>query len=505
MKRIKKRKKHIILHPVMTYILLIIGVIILSGVLSLFNVSFTYTSYNGSITETVTRTESVNSLFNLSGVKYIFSNTVSNFANFTVLSNLIIVLLGIGVMEYTGFLKTAVGLLTKKASKKLITFTIVLIGILLSLVDNLPFIAFIPLTALIFKYGKRNPNLGVVTAYASLTCGYGLSLFLTISAATLFDPNYKIQTFAFILIMAVAIIALASIITYVTESYVAGKMPKYDFEDTEVLNDEPLTKGQLKGLVLAGIGSLAYLFIVIYNIIPGLPLSGNFLNYSETLYIDKLFGAESFFASGFVFIVTLLFIIWGLLYGIGAKMIKNNRDFVESLGYSLNGIGKTLVIIFAASTFISIFKQTNIGNVLTVGLTNFLAASKFTSLAIVVLLFIITIISTLILPGTLNKWAIMAPQIVPTFMNVGLSAEFAQVVFRFGECVSLGITPLFAYFVLYLAFLEKYNQNENNMGIFNAIKYQLPYILVTFVTLFTIIILWYIISIPLGVGGFVAL
>ncbi|MBQ6840807.1 MAG: AbgT family transporter [Bacilli bacterium] len=510
----KKIKERITLHPVMAFIVLIIIAILISGILSLFNVSVTYNTLNTTKVDYISTTQSINSLFNLSGVKYIFSNTVSNFANFTVLSHLIIVLLGIGVMEYSGFLKTAVGVLTKKAKKKLITYVIVLVCLLSSIMGNLPFIAFIPLAALIFKYGKRNPNIGIIASFASLTCGYGLSMFftsidsslakLTTDAAHLLDSGFKFGTFSLFLISVIAILVLSFVITHITENYIARKLPKYEFEEDETLNDDELTRSELKGLVLAGLGSLVYLVIFIYNIIPGLPFSGNFLNYSETLYIDKLFGAESFFANGFVFIVTILFIIWGLLYGIGAKTIKNNREFIESLGHSLNGIGKTLVFIFASATFISIFKQTNLGNVIVAGFTNLISSSDFSGLALVILLFIASAVSTIFVPSSVSKWAIMAPQVVPTFINVGISGEFAQLIFRFGECASLGLTPLFAYFIVYLAYLERYNQDEKSMSIFTSIKYQSSYAACTAGILLLFLVLWYIISLPLGFGGSIA-
>lgn len=511
----KKIKEKITLHPVMAFIVLIVGAILLSGILSLFNTSATYNAINSTKLDYLSTTESVNSLFSLSGIKYIFSNTVSNFANFTVLPHLIIVLLGIGVMEYSGFLKTAVGLLTKKAKKKVITYVIVLICLIASIMDNLPFIAFIPLSALIFKYGKRNPNIGIIASFAALTCGYGLSIFftsvdsslakLTVNAAHMLDANFTFGTFSLMLIMVVAILVMSFVITEITENYIVRKLPKYEFEEDETISeDKELTKGELKGLVLAALGSLAYLIIFIYNIIPGLPFSGNFLNYSENLYIDKLFGADSFFANGFVFIVTMLFIIWGLLYGIGAKTIKNNREFIESLGYSLNGIGKTLVLIFAGATFISIFKQTNIGNVIVAGLTNLIANSNFTGLALVILLFVSSMIATLFVPGTLAKWSIMSSQVVPAFINVGISGEFAQLIFRFGECATLCLTPMFAYYIVYVAFLEKYNQNEKSMNILSSIKYQVPYAACTAGVLLALIVLWYLISLPLGFGGTVA-
>lgn len=511
----KRNRKKIILHPVMTFIILILIVIFVSGILSIFNISVNYNSISSSGNDLLLSTESINNLFSLRGIKYIFSNTVTNFANFTVLSHLIIVLIGIGVMEYSGFLKVAVGLLTKHAKKRTITYVIVLISILASIVDNLPFIAFLPLAALIFKYGKRNPQIGIVACYAGLTCGYGLSLLftsidsqlasVTMGAAKLLDQSFNFGAFSMILIMLVAVIILSFIITYITENYLVLEVPKYEFEETEVFSDNELTKNQLKGLVLSGLGSAAYLIIFIYNIIPGLPFSGNFLNYSEKIYIDKLFGVNSFFANGFVFIITMLFIISGLLYGIGSKSIKDNREFVESLGHSLNGIGKVLVFVFASATFISIFKQTNIGNVLIAFFARIISSSSFSGLALVLLTFVLTAIGTLLVPNSLLKWNILAYSIVPKFMDVGISAQFAQIVYRFGECVTLGLTPVFAYFIVYIALLNKYSQDEYSFSMRTPIKYMVPYALSTAGVMLAIIILWYIIGLPLGIGASVAI
>lgn len=513
--RRKKVRQKIVLHPVMVFIIAIIAVVLLSGILSLFNVSFTHNSIIESRMATVATSQSVSSLLNLHGVKYIFANTVSNFANFTILSNFIIILLGIGVMEYSGFLKTAVGFLTRKSKKKQTTFVLVLICLISSIFGNLPFLAFIPLSALIYKYGKRNPSLGVIASFASLTCGYGLSIFFTsvdsslmhIStlAASIIDPNYSFKTLSLILIMSVSILIMAFVITSIVENNIAKKLPKYEFENEDVLTTDALTHAEQKGLLLALLGSIVYLLIFIYNIIPGLPFSGNFLNYSEAIYIDKLFGANSFFADGFVFVVTILFIIWGLLYGIGAKTIKNNREFVDSLGHSLNGIGKMLVYIFAGSTFISIFKQTNIGNMIVAGLTNLITGTGITGLGLIILLFIISMIATIFVPTSAAKWTIMAPSVIPAFLSSGLTAEFAQTIFRFGESATLGLTPLFSYFLIYLAYIEHYRQVDDSVSIKSAIKYQLPFSMATAGVLLAIIILWYIISLPLGISGYIAL
>ena len=86
-------------------------------------------------------------------------------------------------------------------------------------------------------------------------------------------------------------------------------------------------------------------------------------------------------------------------------------------------------------------------------------------------------------------------------MNGSLSPEFAQVIARFGESATLGITPLLAYFTIYIAYIEKYNQNDDPISLGKTLKYQLPYSLIVGASLLLILIGWYLIRLPLGIGG----
>ena len=510
----KKRnlKEKITLDPIMTLLVLIVLTIVVSGFLSLLGVQVTYNSITDSVNFNFTQSlVSVESLFSLSGLKYIFTTTVSNFVSFKPLSSLIIILIGIGVMEKSGFLKTVVTLLTKKAKKKTVTFVLVLICVLSSIMGDLPFVVMIPLSALIFIYGHRNPYIGIIASYAALSAGAGISIFLTstdsalmdytLLGAHVLDRSYTLGTMAFILIMLVAVILVTFAITFITENIIAPKLPKYEFPEEEMEEEFTLTKRQLRGLVIAGFAGLIYLLFFIYCIIPGLPLSGALLDYSQEFYIDKLFSIDSFFSTGFVFVVTMFFVILGFFYGIGAKTIRNNKDLCDDLGHSLDGIGKTLVIIFFASTFISIFKSTNIGEVVTAALANILTIDGLGAFPIIIILFVISAIATLFLPGSTFKWAIMAGIAVPAFMNVELSPEFAQTIFRFGESVTMGLTPLATYYVIYLAYLEKYNQNTKPINLFKTLRFQVPYSVAVLVILLALVIVWYIVGLPLGFGG----
>ena len=495
----KKRnfKDKITLDPIMTLLIMIVITILISGFLALLGVQVNYNSIANDVTLEYTESlVSVESLLSLSGLKYIFTTTVANFVSFTPLSSLIIILIGIGVMEKSGFLKTAVTLLTKKAKKKNVTFALVLICLLASIMGNLSYVIMIPISALIFTYGKRNPYIGIISSFAALGAGTGVNLFFTsidsalltntLLGAHMINPGYTLGTTAFIFIMLVALLLLAFIITTITENYIAPRLPKYEYPESAIEEEFIITNKELKGLVLAGIAGVLYLLFFIY---------------SQGFYIDKLFSASSFFSNGFVFVVTIFFIILGFFYGIGAKTIKNNKDFCDDLGHSLDGIGKTLVLIFFASTFISVFKKTGIGEVITAALANLLTTESLGTLPLIIMLFGISAISTFVLPNSTFKWAILAGIAVPALMDAGLSPEFTQVIFRFGESMTMSLTPLMAYYVIYLAYLEKYNQDNKPISLFKTLKYQLPYTIVIGIVLLSLLIVWYIIGLPIGIHG----
>ena len=152
-----KFKERITLNPIMTFLILILSVIVLSGFLNLIGFEATYNKIDIVTGEYVATSESVESLFSLSGLKYIFTTTVSNFTAFTPLSTLIIVLIGIGIMEKSGFVKTTFTIITKYCKKNTITFWLVFISVMFSIMGDIGYAVMIPLSALLFTYGRRNP------------------------------------------------------------------------------------------------------------------------------------------------------------------------------------------------------------------------------------------------------------------------------------------------------------------------------------------------------------
>ena len=511
MKPFKSKKNKITLHPMMTFIVLTFAVIIISGILNLFGASASYNTVNSVTGAYQTNLVTVESLFRLRGIKYIFANTVSNFSSFAPLIMLLISLIGVGILEESGFLSSFFFLVTKKMPKYLVTYFYVLTCIILSICGDVSFVVLIPLAALLFKHGRRNPLSGIIASFVAVACGMGINLTmsgmdsalsnLTVNSASIIE-SYSMSSSCYLFIMLFATLISAGLITYVTETMIIPKLGKYEEDSNEIIIDkDKLTRKEVRGLFFAGAGFVLYLFILIYNIIPYVQFGGNFLDYSQARYIDKLFGANSFFNSGFIFVITFMFFLIGFLYGIGAKTIENHKDVCDFLAKSLDDIGKIIILIFFASVFVSLYKYTNIGYLITAALSNIIYKSNFTGLPLVGLVIFISTISTIFLPSLTARWEILSGTVVPLLMTSGFSAEYAQVLFSSTGTVLYGLTPVMAYFVIYLAYLDKYD--KSGTGMWKSIKYLIPYAIFMLVMWIVLLILWYLTGLPLGIGTFV--
>ena len=229
----KKRKK---IGPIMACILLTLATIVTSGFLHLLNVQGEYTTVSKATGSLINNVVEVKNLFSTSGIKYIVTHAVKNFMEFAPLSTLIIVLIGIGILERTGFLKTFFTVLTKNSKKNTITFILIFISLCFSLLGDIGYVIMLPLGALLFKYGRRNPFGGIIASFAALSFGSGINIFLsstdssllnlTLSAARLTDPNYNIGTFFSLFIMIVLLIITSIVFTRITEKKVMPMLPR---------------------------------------------------------------------------------------------------------------------------------------------------------------------------------------------------------------------------------------------------------------------------------------
>lgn len=507
----KRKKKDIRLHPAFIFFALTIIIMIISSIGSIFDLETSYYTVNSTTGNLESNIVTITNLFNRSGIQYLISNMLSNFINFAPLGNLIVGLLGVGVAYKSGFLNSLFRMLSKKIPKKTFTFLVVLLGILSSMFFEVGYVILIPLAAILFLNLGRHPSAGICAAFAGISFGYGANIVVngldsilttyTQAASSILDKGYIVSLSGNLFFMIISTILISYFGMVVTERYVIPKLGKYSFDEEDPELDVEVTSREKKGVGIALLSSLLLILILIYCIIPGLPLSGLLLYLKDSLYVDQLFGTNSYFSQGVVFLFSLLLIISGLIYGLRVKTIKNNRDLIDGMSYYLQGVASILVLIFFASQFCSIFKQTNIGIFIVSSLTEFLGTIEVSGLLLVILVFFITMISTFFVPTASTKWAILSPIVVPMFMQSSLTPEFAQAVFRAADSSIRGITPLLSYFVVFIGFLQIYNKRKNDViSLTDAMSLMLPYTLIFSILWFIIILAFYIIGIPLGSG-----
>lgn len=506
-----KSKRNIRLHPAIVFLILTIIVMVISSIGGILHLETSYNSVNAVTGDITTQVVNINNLFNRTGIQYLISNMITNFINFAPLVNIIVGLIGVGVAYKSGFLNSLFKMIGKVVPRKTLTFIVVLLGVISTMFSEVGYVILIPLSAILFMNLGRHPSAGICAAFAGITFGMGAGVVAnnidsilvdyTGSAVSILDSTYNVSIGGNLFFMIISTVLIAYLGTFITERYIIPKLGKYTFDEEEPSQDTLVSIKEKKGVILSLLVSLILILILIYCITPGLPFSGLLLYLKGNNYVDQLFGYNSYFKQGIVTIVSFLLIFAGLVYGMRVKTIKSSRDLVNAMNYYLKEISSILVLIFFAAQFCLIFRETNIGVFIVASLTELLSNLELSGILLIIVCFIMIIISSIFVPALGTKWAIISPIMVPMFMQNSLTPEFAQAVFRGASSATLGITPLFTYFVILIGFLEIYNKRKNDtVTITDAMSLMVPYTIAYTILWLLIILAFYIIGLPIGPG-----
>ena len=510
------KKKKIRLHPALVFLILTLVIMIISSIGSILNLEASYYVVNEATGDLTTQVVTINNLFNRTGLQYLISNMINNFLSFAPLGNLIVGLLGIGVAYKSGFLNSLFKMIGEKVPRKFLTFIVVFLGIIFSMFYEVGYVILIPLAAILFMNLGRHPSAGICAAFSGITFGYGAnaivnrldSVLLDYSnkATSILDSAYNVNLYGNVIFTIVSAFLLSYVGMIVTERFIIPKLGKYYFDEEEPSQDGEVSKRERKGVIISLLATFVASLLLIYCIIKGLPFSGLLLDLSQSHYVDMLFGEGSYFYQGSVMIFSFMLIFSSLIYGIRVKSIDDNRDLVDGMSYYLKDVASLLVLIFFAAQFCLIFKETNIGIFIVACLSELLNGMLLSGLSLVVITFVIVAISTFFVPMASTKWAMLSPIIVPMFMQASMTPEFAEAVFRAADSSMKGITPLFSYFVILIGYLHIYNKRKNDViTITDAMSLMIPYAIAFTILWLVIILAFYIIGIPIGIGTWVML
>lgn len=525
---IKKKKLHLkrlYFHPVTSYLALIFLVLVIGKILSLFDFQTTYNVVSNGKFDQVTVI--IQNLFSFDGIKYIISNASINFMSFIPLNMFLLATLGIAICDASGFLDALFKKIFSKLENKYITFIIIFIGVISTIINEIGYVILIPIAAIIYRSKNRNPIIGVVTAFCGVAFGTATSIFIgstevnlipfTTNSARLIDSAYHVSLLSNLFIMIASTIIISIVGTIVIEKLIIPRLNKFrekkeldetkEIEVIDVLKVEQeilsTNHKENRGMKWAIIVGIIVVLIFIYSLIPNLPFSGLLLDMQEKTYLKQIFGENSYFQDGFTYMISLIFLLTGLAYGFGSRKFKNDKDVIKESSKSLEHVGGLILLIFLASQLISIVKKTNIPTIFTGILANSLSSLTFSGIPLLLIAILVIAISNILLPNITSKWMIFSPILVPVLMQANISPQFTQFAFRIADGLTNGITPLYPYFVIFIGYMNIYNKNyEKPITIVDGIRIIFPYFIIISITWLLLLLGWYIIGLPIGPGVF---
>ena len=482
-------------HPITLFVILTGIIVGISALLAQLGVSVSYETINTQTQEVVLNTVIARSLLDADGIRHLFTTVISNFTGFFALGTVFTIIVAVSVAEGSGLISALMRKVVAITPQSLVSATVVFLGVMSNIASSTGYVVLVPLGAIIFKSFKKHPIAGLAAAFAGVSGGWSANLLIgsndpmfagiTTQAARFIDVNYTVLPTANWYFMVVSTFLITILGTIITEKIVIPRLGDYHFDDEDKVEDIALN--EKRGLRFALMGLIGVVGLLLALILP----ENAILNPTGNLL-------QSPFMSSIIAVMSLIFFIPGLLYGVGAKTITSDKELVDVMVKGISGIASFLVLVFFAAQFVSAFNYSNLGIILSVSGANFLQNIGFIGLPLIIAFIVLTAFINIFIAVDSAKWIIMAPIFVPMFMRLGLSPELAQVVYRIGDSSTNIISPLMPFFPLAVSFTQKY---DKKFGVGSLITTMVPYSIAFLIGWTLLFIVWFLLGLPLGPGA----
>ena len=467
--------------------------------------------FAGASAEVVQRTGdvvqlSVKSLLTMEGLRWMLLAAVDNFINFAPLGPVLTVMIGIGVAERTGFISMGLKVLVTRVPDSLLTATVVFAGVMSSMAADAGYVVLTPLGALLFASVGRHPLAGLAAAYAGVSGGFSANLLitgldpmlsaLTQQAAQSLDPAYTVNPACnyYFMVASTAFITVAG--TFVTTRIVEPMLGAWDPSQGDGSQHEggaePSSEEARAFGISALVGVVLGIGILLLGFVPGAPL------HDAIKEGEPAVNALHSFFEAIEILVTIGFIIPGIIYGVMTDSLKSDKDLAKMMSDTMASMGAYVVLAFVAGQFVAYFNWSNLGAITAVkGATVLQSIGLEGGLLMIAFLFVASTMNFLV--GSASaKWAFMAPIFVPMLMQMGLSPEATQAAYRVGDSITNIISPLMPYLPIIIVFAQKYDRKA---GIGTILAAMLPYSIAFLIGWTIMLLVWVYAGVPLGPGA----
>ena len=436
----------------------------------------------------------VKNLLSREGIAMMLDKGISNFTSFPALGMVLVVMLGIGMAEKTGYFQTLLTYIVQVAPSKVILPVLIFVGIIGNVAGDAAPIVLPPLAAMVFIRLGYHPIAGMLMVYASALGAFAVNMILGMSdalvfvftepAAKMIDPGIQLNAAMNYYFIAFSSLVLLPVIYIVTVKSTIPRFGPYtpEGETTPTINASEL---EVKAMKWANWSLLATTLLFVLTIVPS---NGIFRNAETGSAMNN-----SPFMNGIGIVMALFFFVPGLVYGWKAKKVSGTRDLASYMNASMASMGGFIVIVFFAAQMMAYFNWSNLGSIMAIKGAEMLQG-QHGAVLIVGMILIVSFLN-LFIGSASAKWAILAPIFVPMFMLLGYHPGFTQMVYRIGDSITNPITPMLAYMPLMLSVAKKYDENA---GLGTLIAGLLPYSLFIGVAWTLLIVVWFALGIPLG-------
>ena len=501
--------------PVFIFFYLIIALVLFSVVAAMSGISAMHPTALDEVTGNAQRIEAI-SLLSPENIQRLWVEMPTTFTHFHPLGYVLVVMLGAGVAERSGFFAAGMSKAVKSAPRTMLTPVVALVAMIGNHAADAGYVVLIPLAGILFAAAGRHPLAGIAAAFAGVSGGFSANispgqldaLLFGITeeavAASALDPTWTANIAGNWFFISVMTVVYLPIIWYVTDKIIEPRLGPWTGGATagrsadDASPDPAGETGELasRGLRHAG---LAALFVVglwlLMVFAPGTPLIDEAACEAIADADCSIHAQLAPLYRSLVAAFFLLFLLTGWAYGRATGSIKNHRDLVEMMAESMKDMGYYLVLAFAAAHFVAMFGWSNLGLISAV---HGAAAIDSTGLPLPIVLGLMVVFTGLLnlfVGSASAKWALLAPILVPMLMLLGISPEGATAAYRVGDSATNIITPLMVYFPLILVFAQRW---QKDFGLGSLTAMMLPYSIWLMVSGTVLIVLWFYLGIPLG-------
>lgn len=429
---------------------------------------------------------------------------VRNFTSFPPLGVVLVALMGVAVAERAGFITAGMKYLLQVTPRFLLTPMIVLVGIISHAAGDTGFVLVIPLGGVMFAAAGRHPLAGLAAAFAGVAGGFSACFVpsaldpllqgFTQAAAQLVEPGRQVNPLCNWYVMSASCVLITLVSWYLTDRQVEPRLQARVTVDLAQTGHDQLAEfpaAERRGF-WAGMGVFAFLCLWLAWFCW--PADSPMRSPKDA----SLTGPAAPLMECLVPLLAIFFLVPGTVHGLVAGTVRSHRELIQGVAGSLGSMGYYFVIVFCASQFTYVFRESNLGALLAVEGASALRTLHLPGTVTVLGMIALSATVNLFIGSASAKWALLAPVLVPLLMQLGISPEMTQAAYRIGDSTTNVITPLMAFFPLVLTFFQRYSSTA---GTGTVISTMMPYTVCLLVGWSALLIGWWWLGLPLGVGA----